>query len=678
MTQTSPLVHGGPTPARVLIIEDSDTDFRLLQRHLQREGLAADVRQAASAAAVDAALQEGGWQLVLTDHQLPGIDFDALLARLRQELPDAPVILVTGTIGEELAVDLLHQGVSDFVLKDRMARLGPAIRRCLDDQRRRRDTEAAARALADSEAFNRTIIGAIGDGLFLAQDQRFVFTNPALPALLGYDAADFIERRFEEVVAAESLSTWNERFSQRVQPELPEPEGQYDVALLHRDGQVVWTELRATRFEYRGRPAVLGLLRDQTVRRRVMAELQQHRHHLEALVEERTQKAEAANRAKSSFLANMSHEIRTPLNAITGMVHLMQRELTDPQQQRRLRAADDAARHLLSLVDGVLDMSKIESGKLTLETIDFDLDALVGRTCALVADLARSKGLQLQVDNRAAGARLRGDPTRLAQVLLNLLGNAVKFTDHGAVQLTCSLDTQDPAHPLLSMVITDTGIGIAPQRLEQLFNAFEQADNSTTRRFGGSGLGLAICRHLAGLMHGEVSVSSELGKGSVFRFTARLQAADPADLHPGEPPAEESAEQLLRSRHQGRRVLLAEDNLINQMVASELLQAVGLWVDLAENGVQAIELASKVPYAAILMDVQMPQLDGLEAARAIRRMPGAASQVPILAMTANAFNEERTACLAAGMNDHIAKPVVPERMYQQLLHWLDAASMSPA
>jgi CheY-like chemotaxis protein len=284
--------------------------------------------------------------------------------------------------------------------------------------------------------------------------------------------------------------------------------------------------------------------------------------------------------------------------------------------------------------------------------------------------------LRLQVDNQAPGAVLRGDPTRLAQLLLNLLGNAVKFTDQGVVQLTCSLDWQDAAHPLLSVAVSDTGIGIASQRLQQLFNAFEQADNSTTRRFGGTGLGLAISRHLAELMQGEISVSSQLGGGSEFRFVVRLQAADAAAAPArasslADAPTDGVAERSLRAQYAGQRVLLAEDNPVNQLVASELLLAVGLQVDVADNGLQAIELAASTRYAAILMDVQMPQLDGLQAARAIRQL-ATGRQVPILAMTANAFSEDRAACLAAGMNDHIAKPVVPERLYELLLRWFRA------
>ncbi len=664
---------------RVLVVEDALSDFLLLQRQLQRAGLGRVCRQVESAEALEAALAEGPWQVVLVDHLLPGLTFETLLARLRSALPDVPVILVSGTIGEELAVDLLHQGVADFVLKDRLARLVPAIERCVGDVQRRRAAAQAAQALADSEAFNRTVVGSLGDGLFVAQDRRFVFANPALPALLGYTREAFTGIAFEAVVAPESLPVWSERFEQRVRPGEPEPERHYDVAFVHAQGHYVWMELRAARFQYQGRPAVLGLLRDMTERRRILAELHKHREHLEVLVEERTQKAEAASRAKSAFLANMSHEIRTPLNAITGMVYLLKRDAADAFARKRLDTVEGAARHLLSLVDDVLDLSKIESGKLVLEQIDFDLDALLTRTCAMLAERARDKGLALGVENHAAGARLRGDPTRLSQVLLNLVGNAVKFTEHGSVQVTCSLDEADTDAPLLRLEVRDTGPGIEPSRVARLFTAFEQGDNSTTRRFGGTGLGLAITRRLVELMGGQVGVESSAGAGSLFWFTARLERAHglapAAEAVP--PPRVDEAELSLRREFAGARVLLAEDNAVNQMVAGELLRGAGLEVDLADDGVQAVERARQQPYALILMDVQMPQLDGLQAARAIRRLPGM-DNVPIVAMTANAFSEDRDACLAAGMDDHITKPVMPQRLYQTLLHWLrQTASASP-
>jgi len=292
------------------------------------------------------------------------------------------------------------------------------------------------------------------------------------------------------------------------------------------------------------------------------------------------------------------------------------------------------------------------------------------------------------VDNAARGVWLQGDPTRLSQALLNLLGNAVKFTEHGMVTLRCRLDADPDGGDArrLRLEVQDSGIGIAPSRLRQVFSAFEQADSSTTRRHGGTGLGLAITRHLAELMGGEVGAESQEGVGSVFWFSARLQLgqAGAADMDrsgatdsPARGRAEADAEQALRQAHLGARVLLAEDNAVNQMVAFELLTAAGLVVDLADNGRQAVTLATQQRYDLVLMDVQMPELDGLQATRAIRALPGC-QQLPILAMTANAFNEDRLACLAAGMNDHITKPVVPQRLYQALSRWLDQARQGPA
>ncbi len=367
--------------------------------------------------------------------------------------------------------------------------------------------------------------------------------------------------------------------------------------------------------------------------------------------------AQDASRAKSAFLATMSHEIRTPMNAIIGLTHILQRDAQDALQRDRLAKMGAAGRHLLQVINDVLDLSKIEAGKMVLEETDFAPAEVLARSVDLVADRAREKGLDLQVDAGPMPARLRGDPTRLAQVLLNLLSNAVKFTDHGQVTLRSEC-LDDGAQGLrMRFEVSDTGPGIAPEQQGTVFQAFEQADSSTTRRHGGSGLGLALTRHLVQLMGGDMGLHSTPGRGSRFWFTVRLQRADTDAPDAAALPPDGHAEAWLRQHHAGQRVLLAEDNLVNQEVACELLRAVGLVVDTAEDGARAVELATQGGHDLVLMDVQMPKLDGLAATRAIRQRLG--PDLPIVAMTANAFGDDRAACLEAGMNDHVAKPVDP-------------------
>ncbi|MGR9086278.1 MAG: PAS domain S-box protein [Gammaproteobacteria bacterium] len=959
------------SPLKILVIEDSPADFLLVKRHLHRLGLEAEFHCVDCRPDLDRALP-GDWDVLLSDYNVPGMDFSATLQCIRNHRPDLPIILVSGSVGEERAIDLLRMSVSDFVLKDKLGRLLPAIwrsvhetrerlarqaaekalresqARALEDQRQARlaalnlmedalsaraGLEAAHAELKESEAKYRLLADNAADCIFwIDPDGGFKYLSPACARIFGHGVDEFLadpellsilihpddrtayrqyldcpeaddeELEFRiidkdggvrwighhcksiydptgeflgwhgvsrditarkntelELKSSEDLLRcvienapirvfWkdldlrylgsNTMFAQDAGCSCPDDligKSDFDMvwkdqAELYRaddrivmesrrprldieepqttpDGELIWLRTskvplrdennhvigvlgiyiditdhkraedqlrklaqvveqspesivitnRDSEIEYvnefflqntgYSREDVIGqnprmlssgktppeiyrdfwnaMLRgetwkgefinrrkdgseyvefaiitpirqadgrishyaavkeDITEKKRLDEELASHRHHLEELVASRTMEleaarvqADAANRAKSAFLANMSHEIRTPMNAIISLTYLLRQSPLNPEQRERLEKIDVAADHLLSIINDVLDLSKIEAGRLELEHTDFALQAVLDHIRSLIAEKADAKGLTIEVDSDGLPLWLRGDPTRLRQAVLNYAINAVKFTEKGTIRLRAKLLTETAEGLWVRFEVQDTGIGIAEEKVPMLFSAFSQADVSTTRQYGGTGLGLAITRNLAGMMGGEAGVESSVGQGSTFWFTAWLargRGVTPLDTT----KKTENADTQLRRQHAGARRLLAEDNPINREVALELLHAAGLSVDTAENGRVALEKVSINRYDLILMDVQMPEMDGLAATRAIRARPDDVS-LPIVAMTANAFEDDRRACLAAGMNDFVSKPVNPDEFYATVLRWLSGGRLPSA
>ena len=455
---------------------------------------------------------------------------------------------------------------------------------------------------------------------------------------------------------------------------------QIDCRLRRFDGVFRWHALMAVsqRDEVGNIVKWFGSSTDIHDRKVAEYALVQHRIHLEQVVAERTaalstakEAAEAASRSKSTFLANMSHEIRTPLNAIIGFAQLMRVEGLTVQQTQRLEAIHGAGNHLLSVINDVLDLSKIEANKMALELVDFSIDQLLNSVASIVAQSARQKGLMLFVDAGSVPTWLRGDVTRLRQALLNYASNGVKFTHQGSITLRAKVLHRHANQLLVRFEVQDTGVGVASDKLPLLFQAFEQADPSITRQYGGTGLGLVIAKGIAQLMDGQVGADSTIGVGSTFWFTAKLQlgigtAPSPSPL--ANPSTEGIAEQRLAQRSD-IRILVAEDNALNRMVAEGMLQVFGIDIESVGDGSLALTRARERFYDLVFMDMQMPVMGGVDAARAIRALPGWAD-TPIVAMTANAFGEDRAACMEAGMNDFITKPIDMQALGTILAKWL--------
>lgn len=578
-----------------------------------------------------------------------------------------PLAQVVNTMSQAAAGDL-NARVGSLRRSDEIGRLGEQLDYMLN-------------ALTEESARRKALFENTRDGIVvLSIDGAVVDANAQFAGMLGYTKDEVLKL---------NVWDWDAKFPRdEIQRLLFWEGGDGVLETVHRrkDGSTYVAEVVSSRVEWGGRTYVQAMQRDISERRRESAELELHRNHLEALVQERTaalatarDEAEAANRAKSAFLANMSHEIRTPMNAIIGLSDILERELQQPEHLGQIRKIHGAAQHLLGIINDILDLSKIEADKMEIDRGDFVVADVIETALGLVRERALEKGLILRCEIEPTLPReLRGDSMRISQVVVNFLSNAVKFTERGEIVTRVRSVTHHGDTWRVRIEVEDRGIGISAEQRQRLFGAFEQADGSTTRRFGGTGLGLAISKRLVTLMEGAIGVDSEPGRGSLFWIELPLEMAA-ADVRGDDCPVVEQPmslpelQQLLRTSCGGRRVLLTEDNKVNQEVAKALLKRVELHVDVAENGQEAVERVRDGGYDLILMDISMPVMDGLEATRVIRALPGGERDVlPIIAMTANAFDDDRQVSIDAGMNDHVAKPVIPAVLYRTSLRWLPA------
>ncbi len=537
-------------------------------------------------------------------------------------------------------------------------------------------SELKAAELRYKELYDRAPVGYCtldADSVILEHN---LFTNH----LLDRPDLDLVGKKLSDYILAEDQDIYYLHTKKLTQINVPE---YCELRLLKASDDVIWVMFNQSLIEtVHDKPFYYLAISDISKRKAMQIDLDNHYENINKLVELRTlelmtvkEQAEAANLAKSAFLAKISHEIRTPMAAIIGLTHLLKRSAFNSDQANKLAQIDVSAKHLLSIINDILDLSKIEAGKMQMDTVDFHLSEVLDNVSIIIKQTADTKGLNIIIDQGHVPQHLVGDPTRLRQALLNLASNAVKFTHKGSIVIKTELLEDNNQQLLVRFAVTDSGIGINPDDIKILFQDFVQGEHSRDDNIGSSGLGLSITKRLAELMNGKVGVSSRVGVGSTFWFTARLQRYtlenndNPLPLPLPLPLEDSNSEILLSQHHQGTHILLVEDNIIIREIIQELLHDAGIVIDIAIDGVSAIEKAKLKVYDLILMDIQMPTMNGLEATKNIRSLSAWTAQ-PIIALTANAFTEDRAACIEAGMNDFLAKPIAPKTLFETLHKWL--------
>jgi signal transduction histidine kinase/DNA-binding response OmpR family regulator len=643
----------------ILVIDDDKIDSMTLNRSIAKSGIKAKVDSALSAKDGRLQIQAKAYDIIFLDYMMPDSNGINFLKDLREEGIDTPVIFITSQGDEKIASQAILEGASDYIPKTLLTPDGVSqsirnARKLHESLNSKRETELAFKINAERLKESQKLAKIGSWELNLLTDE--VYFSDEFLSIIEFEGTNCHFSVFKSCIDKGHIGRFEEQLD-LVKKTKKEVQFTHDITGLKQTQKVLKEYLKCV-FNNEGvAEKIVGTIQDISEQKRIEDELIQAKD-----------LAIQSVQVKKQFLANMSHEIRTPMNGIIGFSKILEETPLNEEQKQCVESIRMAGDNLMVIINDILDFSKIEANKMTFESISFSFSKSVQSALDLLLPKAKEKKLKLFADiDEGIDDQLIGDPTRLAQILINLIGNSLKFTDKGYVELTVSVQEDKDDQYLLKFMVVDTGIGISEDKLQSIFESFNQASNEMTRKYGGTGLGLTITKKLIELQGGSISCKSELGRGSEFTFEMPFKKSKiQSQLERKEIVNGELSPDFLKNK----KILLVEDNHLNQLLAKKVFRKWDYEIEIAENGRIAIDLLEKIDYDLILMDIQMPEMDGNEATKYIRKNMGEKSTIPIIALTAHATIGEEQRCLNIGMNDYLSKPfdakVLLEKIYLNL------------